>query len=203
MIRTIKFALFFLFVFFCFIIIVFKTDLLNKYISNTTIEMLKSEDVLYFTTTKVNLKITSYVEEKSLLLGHERVAISAPVTISYGFNLEKLSDSDIEIYSENTTKAIIITMPPLEILSVEVDLSQVSTLTQQATPLMFLKNRFANKILREEAERRLYQDANEQANALGLAPNRKAVLEKIENRLNNLLFLSLFVDTGFLSITLQ
>jgi hypothetical protein len=200
--KYVKYFLLFVFVVAGAFFLLLRTDIFSDFIAEATVEVLKSEDILLLATNKVSLRVVSKAEEKHYFLGSEKVVLSVPVFLLYGFDLEKLDVSDVEVTTKEFTTYINIEMPPLELLSYEVDLSKLETLSEKGNPLMLLKNRLTEKSIREYAEKNIKVEAMRQAKEFGIEPDRSFMLSKLESKVSRGIMVSGLVKLGLVKVRL-
>jgi hypothetical protein len=204
LIKIIKISLFVIAILIVLGYIVTQTDIFSKYIHKITIEVLQSEDVLMLATKKVRIQVMSKAEEYNIFLGKEKVILLSPATVLYGFDLAKIDSSDIELSESNgiITK-IIINMPPVEIISYEIDLAKIETISEEGNPLMLLKNRAVDKSIREIAEKNLKSEALKQIKELDLEPDKESMLKKVESKIKSLLLIGVLDKVGLIEVELK
>jgi hypothetical protein len=204
LIKIIKISLFVIAILIVLGYIVTQTDIFSKYIHKITIEVLQSEDVLMLATKKVRIQVMSKAEEYNIFLGKEKVILLSPATVLYGFDLAKIDSSDIELSESNgiITK-IIINMPPVEVISYEIDLSKIETISEEGNPLMLLKNRAFDKSIREIAEKNLKSEALKQIKELDLEPDKESMLKKVESKIKSLLLIGVLDKIGLVQVELK
>ena len=182
--------------------ILIQTDYFSKVTANITYDIISSEDIMFLAQERIRMKVVAPVEDNSFWLGKEKVIIQAPVSIIYGFDLNKVSMDDIIVTKKDNFLNITVEMPEYEKLSFEIDTANARILDQSANLPKLIYNRMQNKNILQEAYSQIYSIAMEEATLEGIISRDKSI-RQLQEKINNNILLGILDILGIAKVTLE
>lgn len=145
-------------------------------VRNTTLSILRSEDLAFLVSKKLVSVVVVEKSENNLFLGERYGVLIADVELTYGFNLQKLTEDSI---SRDGNK-IIIKLPEPEKFNCAVNLSSMRYITK-ASSLNYLLDNLNNADIKRELRADFERSAFEYFKQKKLIPGRAQMISRLNN----------------------
>lgn len=181
----------------------FNHGLLNKVIVSSSIEVLRSSDVMQLTTRKVVTQVVVNYKESDFWWGSSQVVLVAPVTMHYGIDLTKISDSDITVENGQGRSTLRIHLPEVELLAFEVDEDNIQNAITKENISKVLHDKYIGHDPQSAARKVIKKTALAFADKYQAYPSKEDLTRQIRFFLYRFPALKYLEDLGLLKIVLD
>lgn len=171
----------------------------TKHITNATVTVLKSEDMLFLATNRITTQVVIEHESSDPILGTNNIYVIAPVRMVYGMDLNQLRESDISVHTGTDGVTISVRLPLLELLACDVDFEKQKTI-EKGNLTRILYDRLKGQNSLALAQREFRTAAETFAMETGVMPDRAQIIRRIDSFFRKMVWWTLFENTQMLRI---